>query len=120
MISFRGELSNLWSQVHVFITSQVHVYISFTGDLYHSPLIYKHLITAYVPFLPLEEVHVRMCIKDHLIENKYYEYRDEIPDYQIQRISYELQYYPSDTRRFSVTGCKRIPEKVAYVMDDDE
>lgn len=98
-----------------------YVYI-FTerGGLYESLAITKHLIKAYVPFLPLEEVHVKKCIKYHLVEKHYFKTSQVIPDELVQRIANELHYIPDDSKRFSSTGCKRVSEKIAYVMDDDD
>ncbi|XP_078322845.1 torsin-1A-like [Crassostrea virginica] len=90
------------------------------GGLYESLAITKHLIKAYVPFLPLEEVHVKKCIKYHLVEKHYFKTSQVIPDELVQRIANELHYIPDDSKRFSSTGCKRVSEKIAYVMDDDD
>jgi hypothetical protein len=39
------------------------------GALKNSQLIKKSLIDHYVPFLPLEEAHVKKCIQDYIEEN---------------------------------------------------
>ncbi|XP_062596152.1 torsin-1A-like [Saccostrea cucullata] len=90
-----------------------------SSGMYLCDLIIKHLITAYVPFLPLERKHVRECIKDFLVAKNYYK-RDKIPDEIVYKISKQLSYYPADLEVFSVTGCKRVPEKVDYMMSDLE
>ncbi|CAF1004513.1 unnamed protein product, partial [Didymodactylos carnosus] len=36
------------------------------GGLWHASLIEKHLVTFFVPFLPLEREHIRMCIQRQL------------------------------------------------------
>ena len=59
-----------------------------------------------------------MCIRDELKKN--YKHLRSISIEEVKRISNELQYYPDDTEQFSVTGCKRVPEKAAYVMFDYE
>lgn len=90
----------------------------YKDGLYESSIIFKNLMTAYVPFLPLEKKHIRSCIKDVLINKNYYNKREKIPGDLVDTISRELNYVPDDKELFSTTGCKRIPEKVDYVMDD--
>lgn len=90
----------------------------FEGGMYHSDLIYKHMFTAYVPFLPMERKHIKECIKDLLVAKNYYK-REDIPEDKVSEIAKELNYYPADMEIFSVTGCKRVPEKVTYVMDEE-
>lgn len=89
----------------------------YIDGFYESPIVFKNLMTAYVPFLPLEKKHIRSCIKDYLINKNYYHKREKIPGDLVDAISKELNYVPGDKEIFSVTGCKRIPEKVDYVMD---
>ena len=91
----------------------------FKGGMYHSDIIYKHMITAYVPFLPMERRHIKECIKDVLVAQNYYK-RKDIPEEDVRKIANQLNYFPADEEIFSVTGCKRVPEKVSYVMDIDE
>ncbi|XP_048772495.1 torsin-1A-like isoform X2 [Ostrea edulis] len=88
-----------------------------TSGMYHSDLIIKHLITAYVPFLPMERKHIRQCIKDFLVAKNYYK-RQDISEDAVRKISEELNYHPADLEVYSVTGCKRVPEKVDYIMED--
>ena len=78
------------------------------------------MITAYIPFLPLERRHIRECIKDFLVNKRYYRARRDIPDSVVREVSEQLHYYPDDLQVFSVTGCKRVPEKVDYVMISHE
>ena len=54
------------------------------------------------------------------MENEYYMYPEAIEEEKVDIITKALQYYPPDTEIFSLTGCKRIPEKVAYVMDNED
>jgi hypothetical protein len=41
------------------------------GGLKKSELVGRHLIDAFVPFLPLERNHVRMCIEDYMRSRSY-------------------------------------------------
>ena len=75
-------------------------------------------MTAYIPFLPLERKHVKQCIKDGLISNGYYKDVNEISDTKVQEIADELSYYPDGIQIFSTTGCKRVHEKINFIMED--
>ncbi|KAK3611105.1 hypothetical protein CHS0354_000112 [Potamilus streckersoni] len=86
------------------------------SGLWHSELITKHMITAYIPFLPLERKHVKECIRDGLITGGYYKKRSEIPELKVLEIVEELTFYPEGAGIFSTTGCKRVMEKIDYVM----
>ncbi|XP_076446052.1 torsin-1A-like isoform X2 [Babylonia areolata] len=41
-----------------------------SGGLWHSELIGSHLVTAYIPFLPLQRTHIRHCIRDALLRSQ--------------------------------------------------
>ncbi|XP_005104539.1 torsin-1A [Aplysia californica] len=88
--------------------------------LWHSQLISNHLITAFIPFLPLEKSHVKKCITDALIDRKYFKKRHTIPSEVIDSVLKELTFTPTTEQIFSSTGCKRVSEKVDYVMMDRE
>ncbi|XP_060553589.1 torsin-1A-like [Ruditapes philippinarum] len=88
------------------------------SGMWHSELILKNLITAYIPFLPLERGHVKQCIKDGLVYKGYYKSEEEISDAKVQEIADELQYYPEGINIFSTTGCKRIHEKIDFIMEE--
>ncbi|KAH3702723.1 torsin-1A-like [Dreissena polymorpha] len=88
-----------------------------SSGLWHSELITKNLISSYIPFLPLERKHVKQCIKDSLLEKKIFKSESEIPDAVVQEIADELEYYPKDVQLFSTTGCKRIHQKIDFVME---
>ncbi|XP_046369886.2 torsin-1A-like [Haliotis rufescens] len=81
--------------------------------LWHSELISKHMITAYIPFLPLEKSHVRRCIKDSMVAKGYV-----LTDDRVESVVEELTFWPESEQVFSVTGCKRVAEKVDYVMEE--
>ena len=79
----------------------------FSGGFRQSSVIDKNLVSAFLPFLPLEEKHVLLCIKDE-INNMGHLYSHKIAN----QILNELPWFPKDTRRFSETGCKQIAAKV--------
>ncbi|RUS86823.1 hypothetical protein EGW08_005419 [Elysia chlorotica] len=90
------------------------------NGLWHSQLISNHLITSFIPFLPLEKQHVRACIKDDIIKKYplHFPNEHEVPEDYVDEVMQELKFYPPAEQVFSVTGCKRVSEKVDYVMMD--
>ena len=85
----------------------------------HSSLILQDLITAYVPFLPLERTHVKECIKDALIRKRYYKSKEAIKRGKVEEIADELAYVPEGILLFAANGCKRVDQKIDLVMFDD-
>ncbi|WAQ97826.1 TOR1B-like protein [Mya arenaria] len=65
----------------------------------------------------LNRKHVKQCIRDGLVQRGFYATESVIPDSKLQEIADELQYYPKDLNVFSSTGCKRILEKIDFVME---
>ena len=90
-----------------------------TSGFYCSDILLNHKISAYIPFLPLERKHIRQCIKDYLLSKKYYKTDGDICEENVTEIADQLQYYPGEGQIFSTTGCRRVPEKTAYVMEED-
>lgn len=79
------------------------------GGLRQSSLIRRHSIGVFVPFLPLQRDHVKMCVKEE-IANQRIETHDE--DALIEEIADEMTYFPPDTMLYSKAGCKGVREKV--------
>ena len=92
----------------------------FSGGFYNSDLLLRHIISAYIPFLPLEREHIRHCIKDYLFSKKCYKTDGDISEEKVREIAEQLHYYPKEEQIFSKTGCKGVPDKTAHVMDDME
>jgi hypothetical protein len=59
------------------------------GGLKKSELVTRHLIDAYVPFLPLERKHVRMCITDYM-KSRGYRITDERVDAIVNELSVNI------------------------------
>ena len=81
------------------------------GGFWHSSLIDKNLIDYFIPFMPMERSHVKMCAKADL-EKKGHPVTESI----LNRVADELLYFPEDLKVFSLSGCKKISSKVDYVM----
>lgn len=64
----------------------------------------------------MEKRHVKECIRADLKAKNYTRTNDHILD----RVLSELQYFPKESELFSTTGCKRVPQKVDYIMEEME
>jgi len=77
------------------------------GGLHRSAVIDSSLIDVYVPFLPLERKHVRLCVENEA-RNRNITMKEE----QVMAVVDSLSYWPEDTRLYSTTGCKRVANKM--------
>ena len=82
------------------------------GGFWHSSLIEKNLIDYFIPFLPLERSHVKMCAKADL-EKKGHPVTKQV----LNSIADELLYFPEDLKVFSQSGCKKVSSKVDFIMN---
>ncbi|XP_065830174.1 torsin-1A-like [Oscarella lobularis] len=78
------------------------------GSLWHSRLISNHLIDYFVPFLPLERRHVKLCAEAEMKRKDMF-----LTQTVINRVADELTYWPEDEKLYSSSGCKKITTKVA-------
>ena len=63
---------------------------------------------------------MRSCIKDALINQNYFKNREGIPQTIVDSVMKELTFTPATEQIYSATGCKRVAEKVDFVMVDFE
>ncbi|KAK3920226.1 Torsin-1B [Frankliniella fusca] len=82
------------------------------GGFHKADVITSSLIDHHVPFLPLEEKHVRLCI---LAAFKKYGYISP-PDRLVQNILDDLIFLPEGQELFSSSGCKRVEAKVGSAV----
>lgn len=78
------------------------------GGLHKSDTITTSLIDHYIPFLPLEEKHVRKCIHDEFKKLGY----PTPPKGSVEKILEEMTFMPDEVQLYSTTGCKRVSAKV--------
>lgn len=83
------------------------------GGLQKSENIESNLIDHYVPFLPLEESHVRQCILAEFRNRGAVSPREE----SVREVLKYMTFGPEPHKLFSNSGCKRISSKVAAVME---
>ena len=81
------------------------------GGFWHSSLIEKNLIDYFIPFLPLERSHIKMCAKADLEQKGH-----PVTELILNNVADELIYFPDDLKVFSQSGCKKISSKVDYIM----
>ncbi|CAF0915440.1 unnamed protein product [Brachionus calyciflorus] len=85
--------------------------------LWHASIIDSYLIDFYVPFLPLERDHVRKCIRAEFRNYNYTTNKtnesgiliSKITDSDIENIVDEHVYEPPGHKKYSSSGCKRVP-----------
>ncbi|KAL0109459.1 hypothetical protein PUN28_014492 [Cardiocondyla obscurior] len=81
------------------------------GGFYHSDTIQTSVIDHYVPFLPLEERHVKKCLARAFTE------RGSVPNQEmIEEALSHLTFGPEPYNLYSMAGCKRIEQKVAMIL----
>ncbi|XP_076380524.1 torsin-like protein isoform X2 [Megalopta genalis] len=81
------------------------------GGLHHSDTIDTSLIDHYVPFLPLEEAHVKQCLVKAFVN------RDIGPSVDmIQSAMSYVIFGPDPHNLYATTGCKRLEQKVAAII----
>ncbi|CAL4060221.1 unnamed protein product [Meganyctiphanes norvegica] len=85
------------------------------GGLHKSDIILHNLIDYYVPFLPLERKHVELCAKEE------FKRRGKRPTAQrTNQVVDKLIYWPKEAKLFSTTGCKRVAQKVSFILADED
>ncbi|XP_038397726.1 torsin-3A isoform X3 [Canis lupus familiaris] len=77
----------------------------------HSCLVKENLIDFFVPFLPLEYRHVRLCARDAFLSQELL-YTEEALD----QIAKMMVYVPKEEQLFSSQGCKSISQRINYFL----
>ena len=94
-------------------------FVHIQGGLWHASLINRHLVTFFIPFLPLERVHIRECTQRQLTlarQSDEYEYKLSDNDI-INRVLDLIEYSPPDTLLYSVSGCKKVEQKLGFILE---
>lgn len=87
-----------------FVTSSI-------GGFAQSELMSAHLIDFFVPFLPLEYRHVKLCARDACAVR-----RLEIDEATLDEVAKAMLYVPKEERLFSAQGCKSIPQRINFFL----
>eukprot|EP00092_Neocalanus_flemingeri_P028033 GFUD01030436.1.p1 GENE.GFUD01030436.1~~GFUD01030436.1.p1 ORF type:complete len:340 (-),score=109.62 GFUD01030436.1:69-1088(-) len=85
------------------------------GGLHRSAVIDSSLIDVYVPFLPLERKHVKMCVEKEARTRNI-----TMKDEDMMAVVDSLSFWPKDTQLYSTTGCKRVANKLDLYQEEME
>ncbi|XP_043555501.1 torsin-3A isoform X1 [Chiloscyllium plagiosum] len=77
------------------------------GGFAHSGLVTENLIDFFIPFLPLEYKHVKLCVRDAL-QSRGIKYDLDILD----EVAKGMVYVPKEEKLFSAQGCKSVAQRV--------
>jgi hypothetical protein len=76
-------------------------------------------VSFFIPFLPLEREHIRICTQQQLqiiLDNDEYEYKLSENDI-INRVLDLIEFTPSSSLQYSLSGCKKVQQKLNYVFE---
>ncbi|XP_025060773.1 torsin-1B, partial [Alligator sinensis] len=79
------------------------------SGLWHSSLIDKNLIDYFVPFLPLEYKHVKMCIRAEIQSRG-----NGIDEEVVKKVADEMTFFPKGEKIYSDKGCKTVQAKLDF------
>ena len=90
------------------------------GGLQKSELIVSHLVDYFVPFLPLERVHVKQCAVQELkLQSTNFNRTHSIAcdsfDLLADLVVEQMTFMPKESKIFSETGCKRVHRMCRYI-----
>lgn len=86
------------------------------GGLRNSSMIDRYLIDVFVPFLPLERQHVKLCVRDEvsnlqLDKDTSREQAEQI-EKLVDSVADDMSYTPPDLQLYSKSGCKQVHKRV--------
>jgi len=90
------------------------------GGLKFSRVIEKNLVDVFIPFLPMERQHARVCVLNEIQKRSVDGIEGEELEELVERVADQLTYWPSDLRLFSTSGCKRVAQKVDLLLEERE
>lgn len=83
----------------------------YSGGFAQSELMSGHLIDFFVPFLPLEYRHVKLCARDAYAARGL-----ETDEATLDEVAKAMLYVPKEERLFSAQGCKSIPQRINFFL----
>uniref|UniRef100_A0A8C6S4B1 Torsin family 3, member A n=1 Tax=Neogobius melanostomus TaxID=47308 RepID=A0A8C6S4B1_9GOBI len=81
------------------------------GGFAQSGLMSGHLIDFFVPFLPLEYRHIKLCARDAYAARGL-----EADEATLDEVAKAMLYVPKEERLFSAQGCKSIPQRINFFL----
>ncbi|XP_057611760.1 torsin-1B [Chionomys nivalis] len=97
------QLKDLESVLSVGVFNNKH------SGLWHSRLIDKNLIDYFIPFLPLEYKHVKMCVRAEM-RARGHAVNEDI----VTRVADEMTFFPKDEKIYSDKGCKTVQSRLDF------
>ncbi|XP_004593550.1 torsin-1B isoform X2 [Ochotona princeps] len=79
------------------------------SGLWHSGLIDRNLIDYFIPFLPLEYKHVKMCVRAEMQARGL-----AVDEAVVTSIAEEMTYFPKDEKIYSDKGCKTVQARLDF------
>ncbi|KAB0407127.1 hypothetical protein E2I00_004283, partial [Balaenoptera physalus] len=79
------------------------------SGLWHSGLIDRNLIDYFIPFLPLEYSHVKMCVRAEMKARG-----SAIDEDVVTRVAEEMTFFPKDEKIYSDKGCKTVQSRLDF------
>ncbi|KAK2504445.1 hypothetical protein MC885_019314, partial [Smutsia gigantea] len=79
------------------------------SGLWHSGLIDRNLIDYFIPFLPLEYKHVKMCVRAEMRARG-----STIDEEIVTRVADEMTFFPKDKKIYSDKGCKTLQARLDF------
>ena len=86
------------------------------GGLQYTRMIEKNLVDIFVPFLPLERSHVKTGVRNELTRRHVSWWTEK----HVEHVADQLEYWPTELKLFSKSGCKRVAQKVDLLMEEME
>ena len=80
-------------------------------DIWFADLLKSEVIDYLVPFLPLERMHVKQCIRRDLVKKGFH-----VKEAVVREIADQMDYFPHDYKFFSESGCKKVSSRVDVIM----
>lgn len=87
------------------------VLLCLPGGFAQSELMSGHLIDFFVPFLPLEYRHIKLCARDAYAARGL-----ETDEATLDEVAKAMLYVPKEERLFSAQGCKSIPQRINFFL----
>ncbi|KAJ8376482.1 hypothetical protein SKAU_G00070620 [Synaphobranchus kaupii] len=81
------------------------------GGFAQSELMSGHLIDFFVPFLPLEYRHVKLCAQDAYAARGL-----QASEATLDEVAKAMMYVPKEEKLFSAQGCKSIPQRINFFL----
>lgn len=76
-----------------------------------SHLLEENLIDFFVPFLPLEHHHVKLCARDAFLARGL-----PYTETALDEVARMMVFVPKEEKLFSAQGCKSVSQRISYFL----